>query len=55
MAVPVLDDIQAALQVPAKLRLALNTLQDEMPPELESGGVGGMLNALRGKLEEMEL
>jgi hypothetical protein len=55
MAVPVLDDIQAALQVPAKLRLALNTLQDEMPPELESGGVGGTLNALCGKLEEMEL
>ena len=26
MAVPILDDIQAALQVPATLRLALNTL-----------------------------
>jgi hypothetical protein len=55
MDVPILDDIQTALQVPATLRLALNTLQGEMPPELESGGVRETLNALRGKLEEMEL
>ena len=55
MAVPILDDIQAALQVPATLRLALNTLQDQITPELESGGIGEMLNALRDKLEEMEL
>lgn len=55
MAVPFLDDIQTALQVPATLRLALNTLQGVMPAELESGGAGEMLNALRDRLEEMEL
>jgi len=55
MAVPILDDIQTALQVPATLRLALNTLQEHMPPDLESGGIHEMLNTLRDKLEEMEL
>jgi len=55
MAVPILDDIQTALQVPATLRLALNTLQELMPPDLESGGIHEMLNTLRDKLEEMEL
>jgi hypothetical protein len=55
MAVPILDDIQGALQVPATLRLALNTLQDHMPAELESGGIRETLNVLRDKLEEMEL
>jgi hypothetical protein len=53
--VPILDDIQAALHVPAMLRLALNTLQDEMPPELETGDVREMLNGLREKLQELEL
>ena len=55
MPAPALDDIRNALQVPAKLRLALNTLQGEMPPELESGGVREMLFALRDRLEEVEL
>jgi hypothetical protein len=55
LATPILDDIQTALQVPATLRLALNTLQGEMPPELENGGVRETLNALRDKLEEMEI
>ena len=55
MTVPILDDIQAALHVPAMLRLALNTLQDEMPPELETGDIRKMLNGLREKLQELEL
>lgn len=55
IALPILDDIQGALQVPATLRLALNTLQEQMPPDLESGGIHEMLNTLRSKLEEMEL
>jgi hypothetical protein len=55
MPVPVLDDMQTALQVPAKLRLALNALQGEMPPELGDDGIHEALYALRGKLEEMEL
>lgn len=55
MTVPILDDIQGALHVPAMLRLALNTLQDEMPPELETGGIREMLNGLREKLQELEL
>ncbi len=55
MAIPILDDIQSALQVPATLRLALNTLQEHMPPELESGGMREMLNTLRDRLEKIEL
>jgi hypothetical protein len=52
---PILDEIQGALYVPAKLRLALNTLQGEMPPELETGSVRAVLNTLREKLQELEL
>jgi hypothetical protein len=55
MATPILDDIQAALYVPAQLRLALNMLQSEIPPELEADGVRETLSALRGKLQELEL
>jgi hypothetical protein len=55
MTVPILDDIQAALHVPAMLRLALNTLQDEMPPELETGDIRKMLTGLREKLQDLEL
>jgi hypothetical protein len=55
MATPILDDIQGALYVPAQLRLALNTLQSEIPPELMAGGVREMLNTLRERLEELEL
>src|SRR6266436_1102597 len=55
MPTPILDDIQAALQVPAMLRQALNTLQSEMPPEWETGSVNEVLNTLRERLEELEL
>jgi hypothetical protein len=55
MPIPVLDDIQAAVQVPAMLRHALNTLQDEMPPEWATGNVKEALKALREKLDELEL
>lgn len=55
MPVPVLDDIQAVLQVPSMLRLALNTLQDEMPPQWATGSVAEALKSLRGKLDELEL
>jgi hypothetical protein len=52
---PILDDIQGALQLPAILRQALNTLQGEIPAEWETGSVTEVLNALREKLEELEL
>jgi hypothetical protein len=55
MPVPVLDDIQAALQVPSRLRHALNTLQCELPAEWETGSVVMALGVLREKLEELEL
>jgi hypothetical protein len=55
MATPIVDDIQGALYEHAQLRLALNTLQGGMPPELEAGGVREVLDALRDKLEEREL
>jgi hypothetical protein len=51
----ILDDLQTALELPATLRLALNTLQSHMPSEWETGSVREMLNALRGKLLELEL
>jgi hypothetical protein len=53
--IPVLDDIQADMQVPATLRHALNTLQAEMPPEWETSSVKEVLGSLREKLEELEL
>jgi hypothetical protein len=55
MPVPILDDIQAALQVPARLHHALNTLQDELPAEWQIGSVVMALGALREKLDELEL
>jgi hypothetical protein len=55
IATPILDDIQDALYVPAQLRLALDTLQSVMPPELETDGVRETLKALREKLLELEL
>jgi hypothetical protein len=55
MPIPVLDDIQTAVQVPAMLRQALNTLQDEMPPEWATGSVKEVLKTLREKLDELEL
>jgi hypothetical protein len=55
MPIPILDDIQAALQVSAMLRQALNTLQSEMPPEWETGNVNEVLGTLRERLEELEL
>src|SRR6266404_1027402 len=55
MPIPILDDIQEALQVPSMLRQALNTLQSEMPAKWETGSVNEVLNTLRKKLEELEL
>jgi hypothetical protein len=56
MPMQILDDIQTALQIPAMLRQALNTLQSEMPPEWETAGsVKEVLSTLREKLEELEL
>jgi hypothetical protein len=55
IATPILDDIQEAIYVPAQLRLALDTLQSVMPPELAADGVRETLNALREKLLELEL
>jgi hypothetical protein len=55
MPTPILDDIENALGVPAMLRLALNTLRDEMPVEWAIGNVREVLNALRDKIEELEL
>jgi hypothetical protein len=52
---PILDDIQAALTVSGMLRLALNTLEGEMPPDWAAGGVRDALIALRRRLEELEL
>jgi hypothetical protein len=55
MPIPVLDDIQAALQVTPMLRQALNTLQCELPAEWATGSVTEMLRTLREKLDELEL
>lgn len=55
MADPILDDILSALDVPPKLRLALNTLEAEMPVMWGTGEVGAVLRALRAKLEELEM
>ena len=55
MPIPILDDLQAAVQVPAMLRQALNTLQDEMPPEWATSSVKEILKTLREKLDELEL
>ena len=55
IATPILDDIQDALYVPAQLRLALDTLQTVMPPELAADGVHETLAMLREKLLELEL
>jgi hypothetical protein len=55
MPIPILDDIQTAVQVPAMLRQALNTLQDEMPPEWATGNVKDALKTLREKLDDLEL
>jgi hypothetical protein len=55
MPTPILDDIQNALQLPSRLRQALNTLQGEMPAEWEAGSVNEVLDTLREKLEELEL
>jgi hypothetical protein len=52
---PILDDIQSALQIPAKLRHALNMLQGEMPIEWHTSSTSDALNTLREKLEELEL
>ena len=52
---PILDDVQAALAVSAKLRLALNTLEGEMPVEWATGGVREALKALRERLEVLEV
>ena len=46
MPIPILDDIQTALQVPSMLRQALNTLQDEMPPEWATGSVKEVFKTL---------
>jgi hypothetical protein len=55
MPAPILDDIQGALGEPSKLRLALNTLQNEMPPNWETDSVREVLYGLREKLDELEL
>jgi hypothetical protein len=52
---PSLTDIQSALCEPSKFRLALNTLQSEMPVDWEIGSVSEAFRVLRGKLEEMEM
>lgn len=52
---PVLDDIQGALQAPARLRHALNMLQGEMPIEWHTSSITDALNTLREKLERLEL
>jgi hypothetical protein len=55
MPIPILDDIQTALQVPSMLRLALNTLRDEMPVKWATDSVREALNTVWEKLEELEL
>src|SRR5437868_6620310 len=55
MPAPILDDIQNALGDLSKLRLALNTLQNEMPMNLQTDSVREALSRLRKKLEETEL
>jgi hypothetical protein len=55
MPIPILDDIQTALQLTSKLRRALDTLQGEMPTKWETGSVNEALNTLREKIEELEL
>jgi hypothetical protein len=55
MPAPILDDIQGALGEASKLRLALNALQNEMPPDWETNVVRAVLYGLRKKLEELEL
>lgn len=55
MSVPYVDDVQNALYIPAMLRLALNTLQGEMPVQWGTVSVRQVLNTLRGKLDELEL
>jgi hypothetical protein len=55
MPIPALDDLQTALQVPSMLRLALDTLQNEMPANWETGSVNEVLGTLRRKIGELEL
>jgi hypothetical protein len=55
MADPLLDEILSVLSTPSKLRLALNTLEWEMPVAWGTGAVGEALRALRASLEELEL
>jgi hypothetical protein len=55
MPAPVLDEIESALQVAVMLRLALNTLQSEMPAAWETGSVYAGLETLRENLRELEL
>jgi hypothetical protein len=55
MPVPIIDDIQNALAAPARLRLALNTLQAEMPVEWQADDVNEVLDMLRESLGVLEL
>jgi hypothetical protein len=55
MPFPILDDIQTAWQLPARLRQALNTLEWEMPIEWQTGSVTEALRAVREELEDLEL
>jgi hypothetical protein len=55
MPAPILDDIQNALGDLSKLRLALNTLQNEMPGNWHTDSARAALCGMRKQLEEMEL
>lgn len=53
---PCLGNLQYALYGPSMLRLALNTLHCQMPPEWTAdSAVRETLNGMRAKLEELEL
>lgn len=52
---PVLDETWNALGDTMSMRLALNTLRNQLPPHWNSHDVSHALNALRDRLEEEEL
>jgi hypothetical protein len=52
---PVLDDTWNALGDTMSMRLALDTLQNQLPPRWTSNDVRHVLNALRDSLEDEEL
>lgn len=54
MTAMILNDIQCALQETAKVRLALNILQNEIPPGWSDSACEA-LRAMREQLQELEL